>query len=37
MVKHEGGGWAPGDVRTTAVMVPEGSLVQDGMAGGVMI
>ena len=31
MVKHADGGWAPGDVRTAAVMVPEGSLDQDGM------
>lgn len=37
MVKHAEGGWAPGDVRTAAVMVPEDSLAQDGIAGGVMI
>ena len=37
MVKHEEGGWAPGDVRTAAVMVPEGLLDQDGMIGKLMV
>lgn len=31
MVKHAEGGWAPGDVRTAAVMTPEGLLDHEGM------